>query len=90
MLVYLIKRYRLLATEIYCADSRASKLMLLYGLTSQESEGDDWYNLLSRWGLFEYDTQIARWMRTIAWLTCVGSIGIAVSALQQRREQPVD
>jgi TRAP-type C4-dicarboxylate transport system permease small subunit len=82
----------LLATAIYCADSRAGKVMLLDGLTGQESEGHDWYNLLDRWGLLEHDTQIARWMRMIAWLMCVGSIVIAVwSALQhQRREQPAD
>ena len=82
----------LLATAIYCADSRAGKLMLLDGLTGQESEGHDWYNLLDRWGLLEHDTQIARWMRMIAFLMCVGSIVIAVwTAVQyQPREQPVD
>jgi len=81
----------LLATAIYCADSRAGKLMLLDGLTGQESDGHDWYNLLDRWGLLEHDTEIARWMRMIAWLMCVGSIVIAVwSALQQPREQSVD
>jgi hypothetical protein len=68
----------LLATAIYCGDSRAGKLMLLDGLTGQESDGHDWYNLLNRWGVFEHDTQIARWMRMIAWLMCVGSIAIAV------------
>ena len=82
----------LLATAIYCADSRAGKLMLLDGLTGQESEGHDWYNLLDRWGLLEHDTQIARWMRMIAFLMCVGSIVIAVwsTLQQQRREQPAD
>jgi hypothetical protein len=82
----------LLATAIYCADSRAGKLMLLDGSTGQESDGHDWYNLLNSWGLLEHDTQIARWMRMFAWLMCVGSIGIAVfSALQQQpREQPLD
>ena len=81
----------LLATAIYCADSRAGKLMLLDGLTGQESEGHDWYNLLDRWGLLEHDTQIARWMRMIAFLMCVGSIVVAVwSALQQLREQNVE
>src|SRR5436190_5672039 len=78
----------LLATAIYCADSRAGKLMLLDGLTGQESEGHDWYNLLNGWGLLEHDTQIARWMRMIAFLMCVASIAIAVwSALQLPREQ---
>jgi hypothetical protein len=76
----------LLATAIYCADSRAGKLMLLDGLTGQESEGHDWYNLLNGWGLLEHDTQIARWMRMIAWLMCVSSIAVGVwSALLQVR-----
>jgi len=80
----------LLSTATYCADSRAGKLMLLDGLTGQESDGHDWYNLLDRWGLLEHDTQIARWMRMIAWLMCVSSVAIAVwSALQTRRDQPV-
>ena len=63
--------------------------MLLDGLTGQESDGHDWYNLLDRWGLLEHDTQIARWMRMIAWLMCVGSIAVAGwNALQlQRLEQ---
>jgi len=80
----------LLATAIYCADSRAGRLMLLDGLTGQESDVHDWYNLLDQWGLLEHDTQIARWMRMIAWLMCVSSVAIAVwSALQTRRDQPV-
>ena len=45
--------------------------MLLDGLTGQESQGHDWYNLLDRWGLLEHDTAIARWMRMITWLMCV-------------------
>ena len=77
----------LLATAIYCADSRTGKLMLLDGLTGQESDGHDWYNLLDRWGLLEHDTQIARWMRMIAWLMCVSSVAIAAwSVLQQARD----
>jgi hypothetical protein len=82
----------LLDVAIYCADSRAGELMLLDGLTGKESDGHDWYNLLNGWGLLEHDTQIARWMRAVAWLMCVGSIVIAVwSALQhQPCEQPAD
>ena len=67
----------LLSVAIYCADSRAGRLMLLDGLTGQESDGHDWYNLLNGWGWLEHDTVIARWMRAIAWLMCVGSVGIA-------------
>jgi hypothetical protein len=81
----------LLSVAIYCADSRAGQLMLLDGSTGQESDGHDWNNLLTRWGLLEHDTAIARWMRAIAWLVCVASIIVAVwSALQQPREQPVE
>jgi hypothetical protein len=59
--------------------------MLLDGLTGQESEGHDCYNLLDRWGLLEHDTQIARWMRMIAFLMCVGSIAIAAGARYSNR-----
>ena len=79
----------LLDVSIYCADSRAGELMLLDGLTGKESDGHDWNNLLTRWGLLEHDTVIARWMRAIAWLVCVTSIIVAVwSELQRPREQP--
>ncbi|HJP58623.1 MAG TPA: hypothetical protein VJ865_01435 [Gemmatimonadaceae bacterium] len=67
----------LLSVAIYCADSRAGRLMLLDGLTGQESDGHDWYNLLDGWGLLEHDTAIARWMRAVAWLACVASLLIA-------------
>ena len=81
----------LLSVAIYCADSRAGQLMLIDGSTGQESDGHDWNNLLTRWGLLEHDTVIARWMRAIAWLMCVGSIIVAVwSALQQPREEPAE
>ncbi|HEY6088434.1 MAG TPA: hypothetical protein VD771_01470, partial [Gemmatimonadaceae bacterium] len=77
----------LLDVAIYCADSRAGELMLLDGLTGKESDGHDWYNLLNGWGLLEQDTLIARHMRAIAALVCVGSIIVAVwSALQQPPE----
>jgi hypothetical protein len=81
----------LLSVAIYCADSRAGQLMLIDGSTGQESDGHDWNNLLTRWGLLEHDTTIARWMRAIAWLVCVASIIVAVwSALQQPRAQPAE
>ena len=81
----------LLDVSIYCADSRAGELMLLDGLTGKESDGHDWYNLLNGWGLLEHDTAIARWMRAIAFVVCVGSIIIAIwSALQQPREKPAE
>jgi hypothetical protein len=81
----------LLDVSIYCADSRAGNLMLLDGLTGKESDGHDWNNLLTRWGLLEHDTVIARYMRAIAWLVCLASIVVAVwSALQAPRERPAE
>ena len=81
----------LLSVAIYCADSRAGQLMLIDGSTGQESDGHDWNNLLTRWGLLEHDTAIARWMRAIAWLVCVASIIVAVwSELQRPREQTAE
>lgn len=78
----------LLDVAIYCADSRVGELMLLDGLTGKESDGHDWNNLLTRWGLLDQDTAIARWMRAIAALVCVASLGIALwSVLQQPRER---
>ena len=80
----------LLSVAIYCADSRAGQLMLIDGSTGQESDGHDWNNLLTRWGLLEHDTGIARGMRAIALLVCVGSIIIAVWSALQPREQSVE
>lgn len=67
----------LLSVAIYCADSRAGQLMLLSGQTGQESDGHDWNNLLTGWGLLEQDTLIARRMRAIAGLVCVASLVVA-------------
>ena len=81
----------LLSVAIYCADSRAGQLMLLDGSTGQESDGHDWNNLLTRWGLLQHDIGIARGMRAVAFVVCVASLIVAVwSALQSRREQPVE
>lgn len=68
----------LLSVAIYCADSRAGQLMLLDGSTGQESDGHDWFNLLSRWGLLEHDTAIAHWMRGIAGLVCIAALTLAL------------
>ena len=81
----------LLDVAIYCADSRAGELMLLDGLTGKESDGHDWNNLLTRWGLLEQDTAIARYMRAVAALVCIASLAVAAwSALQLPRERPVE
>lgn len=79
----------LLDVAIYCADARAGQLMLLNGLTGQDSDAHDWNNLLTRWGLLDHDITIARYMRAIAALVCVASLIIAIwSELQRSGEQP--
>ena len=78
----------LLSVAIYCADSRAGQLMLIDGSTGQESDAHDWNNLLTRWGWLQHDTEIARWMRAIAFVVCVASIVVAIwRELQSRRGQ---
>ena len=74
----------LLSVAIYCADSRAGQLTLLDGSTGHESDAHDWYNLLTRWGLLDQDLVIARWMRAIAFLVCVGSIIVALWSERSR------
>lgn len=64
----------LLGVAIYCADSRAGQLMLINGQTGQDSDGHDWNNLLTRWGLLQHDTAIAARMRAIALIMCVGAL----------------
>ena len=81
----------LLDVAIYCADSRAGQLMLLDGLTGQESDGHDWNNLLTQWGWLEHDTVIARYMRAVAALVCVASVIVAVwSAMKSPGDQRRD
>ncbi len=78
----------LLSVAIYCADSRAGQLMLLDGSTGQESDGHDWFNLLSRWGLLEHDTAIAHWMRGIAGLVCIAALTLALWNILVVAQQP--
>lgn len=81
----------LLDVAIYCADSRAGQLMLLNGLTGQESDGHDWENLLTGWRLLQQDTLIAARMRAIAVLVCVVSLFAATwCALQEPAAQVAD
>jgi hypothetical protein len=64
----------LLDVSVYAADARAGQLMLLNGLTGQESDAHDWYNLFAHWGLLNRDTIIAARMRGLAGLSCTASI----------------
>lgn len=81
----------LLSVAIYCADSRAGQLMLINGLTGQESDAHDWNNLLTRWGLLQRDTAIAERMRAAAVLLCAGALLCAAwCALQQQTPPPAE
>lgn len=64
----------ILSVAIYCADSRAGKLMLINGQTGQESDAHDWRNLLTRWHMLSHDTIIAGRMRAVAVLTCIAAL----------------
>jgi hypothetical protein len=53
----------------YLADARVMELPLVGG-------GDhDWNTILSRWGLLQYDTQIAMTLRILAWVGIGASCG---------------
>ncbi len=57
----------------YVGDARARDLTLINGLTGQESDGHDWYNLLGQWGVLSRDLVYAARLRTTAWLMLWGS-----------------
>jgi hypothetical protein len=78
----------LLQVAIYAADSRAGQLMLITGQTGAESDGHDWYNLFTRWGMLEHDTIIAGRMRVVAGLVCLISIFVGVGAALFRSPPP--
>jgi hypothetical protein len=70
----------MLDVAIYMADARAGQLMLLNGLTGQESDAHDWNNLFSMWHMLPRDTVIAGRMRALASLACVTSIFVGLYA----------
>lgn len=70
----------ILNVAIYANDARAGVLMLVNGQTGQESDGHDWNNLFTIWGVLDRDTIIAARMRSGASLLCVISIAIGLYA----------
>ena len=64
----------LVSVANYCADALPMKLMLVSGGTGQEVDGHDWNMLLVGWGALHSANTIARTMKAVAWLLCVGSI----------------
>jgi len=79
----------LLELSVYVADARARDLTLINGLTGRESDSHDWYNLLSQWGLLQYDLVYARTMRVLAgFLLVVSTVGGIAAAWFGGRSTP--
>jgi hypothetical protein len=51
---------------VYMADARARKLMLLSGVTGEEDDGHDFFQLFSRYGMLGKDTVYAGRLRMLA------------------------
>jgi hypothetical protein len=74
---------------IYAHDARARQLMLISGTTGQESDGHDFYNLFSMWGVLERDIVYAARMRALAGFmmfaaTIVGVFAAVTAAFRPR------
>ena len=68
----------LVEVAVYVGDAFARDLTLIDGLTGKESEGHDWYNLLSQWGVLKRDLIYAGRLRIVAGLMMfVSKIGRA-------------
>jgi hypothetical protein len=79
----------LLGVAIYMADSRAGVLMLINGLTGQDSDGHDWRQLFEHWGVLQQDTLIGGRVRIVARMLCVVSIaGGLIAAWTTTRASP--
>jgi len=75
---------------IYAHDARARQLMLISGTTGQESDGHDFYNLFSMWGVLERDAIYAARMRAFAGFmmfvaTIVGLAAAAASLMRTKQ-----
>lgn len=64
----------LLNISVYIADAREMDLPLLSLGDGGDSVPHDWWNILSRLGLLEYDTRIASAVRVIGWLGMLATL----------------
>ena len=75
---------------IYAHDARARQLMLITGTTGQESDGHDFYNLFSMWGVLERDVVYAARMRALAgfmmFVATIVGVFAAVAPLLGRKQ----
>jgi hypothetical protein len=77
----------ILGVAIYMADARAGQLMLINGMTGQESDAHDWNNLFGMWGMLSRDVVIARRFRAFAGLACMASVVIGLYAAWFQKSQ---
>jgi len=77
---------------VYVGDARARDLTLINGLTGKESDGHDWYNLLSQWGLLKRDLIYAARLRSTSWLMLWTStlVGLWAAIAASRPKVPQD
>jgi len=73
----------MLSVAVYVADARARELTLLSGLTGQEDDGHDWYNLLAQWGRLDRDLIYAARLRFVAAVCVVISTTLGLWAAVQ-------
>lgn len=57
----------------YINDARAMEVLLLGGVTGQETDSHDWHNILSMLGLLEWDHRLAQLTHAIGVLLMLGS-----------------
>jgi len=79
-----------LGVAIYANDARAEQLMLINGLTGKESDGHDWNNLFTIWGVLDKDTIIAARMRAVARMLCVISILVGLYIAWKADDVPAE
>ncbi|HWR15562.1 MAG TPA: hypothetical protein VN577_12090 [Terriglobales bacterium] len=76
----------LLYTATYMADARAQALPLVaIGGGEGDENMHDWYNIFSRLGVLDRDTQIAHYVRTLGWIGMIGCVAFLVWRYRQDR-----
>ena len=78
----------LLYISVYMADARAQALPLVTVGDPDAAEGHDWFLILSRGGLLQYDVSIARVVRTLGWLGMLGAAGWLAKQGGKSQAQP--
>jgi hypothetical protein len=61
--------------SLYMADARVQVLPLVTVGSPDDVQGHDWFLILSRWGLLEYDVAMARVVRAAGWAGMLGTAG---------------